>query len=132
MRPSSTWLQLTTGSGPAVAVLSLGGGDAALTLALFGAGLSPVLILAGVLLSAKAAKSYKRGPIFLAGGAAAAAGLAMLWPTSELGATVTPTISAQGAIGPWLAALLFATAIGCAGLLGYGERGPFESAGAKR
>jgi len=116
----------------AVAIMSLGASDGALTLALFGAGLAPFLMLAGLLLSARAAKVYKRGPVVLAAVTASAAGVAMLWAAPELGATSAPMMHAHGAIGPWLAALLFVAAMGCVGLLGYGERGPFEPVGQKR
>jgi hypothetical protein len=110
----------------AVVLMSFGAGDASLTLAVFGAGFAPVLILAGLLLSSRAAKTYKRGPVLLAAVSAALAGVAMLWATPELGATAATVGRTYGATGPWLAALMFVTAIGCVGLLGYGERGPFE------
>lgn len=110
----------------AVALLALDASDAALTVALFGAGLAPVLILAGVLLSARASKAYKRGPVLVAAVTAAAAGVAIVWASPELQAVAAPVAISHGAVGPWIAVLLFVAAIGCVGLLGYGERGSFE------
>lgn len=110
----------------AVAVLARGASDAALSLALFGAGLAPVLMLAALLLSARATKAFKRGPVWLGGASAAAAGVAILWAAPEVRATAPPAAFAHGAAGPWIAALLFVAAIGCVGALGYGERGAFE------
>jgi hypothetical protein len=113
----------------AVTLMALGVGDAALALALFGAALAPVLMLAGLLLSARAAKSYKRGPVLFAGIAAAGAGAAMLWASPELGSISPSLLQMHGAVAPWIAALLFVAALGCVGALGYGERGPFEPLG---
>lgn len=116
----------------AVAVMGLGAGDAALMLALYGAGFAPVLVLAGLLLSARATKTYKRAPVLLAGVAATAAGAAMLWAAPELSAASPHLLHASGAVAPWMAALLFVAALGCVGLLGYGERGAFEPQGRRR
>lgn len=115
----------------AVAVMAFGSGDTALTLAVYGAGLSPVLILAGLLLSARAAKAFSRGPVWLAAITASAAGAAMLWSAPELSAAAAPEQTTD-AIALWLAVLLFVAATGCVGLLGHGERGSFDPPGARR
>ncbi|HRP10715.1 MAG TPA: hypothetical protein PLK37_06755 [Terricaulis sp.] len=108
----------------AVALMALGAGEGALALALFGAGLAPVLMLAGVLLSARAAKAMKHGPIWFSAVAAGAVGAAIVWAAPELArAPAAPALS--GAAAPWLALLLFVAALGVVALLGFGERGPF-------
>lgn len=109
----------------AAVLMSAGGGDGAIALAAFGVGLAPVLVLAGVLLSARAVKSGKRRlPLLhvlaMAGGVAAIAAIA-----PELTADA-PVLRAVPGSGVWLAALVFVAAVACIGLLGYGERGVLE------
>ncbi len=109
----------------AVALTALGAGEAALALALFGAALAPVLMLGGVLLSARAAKALNHGPIWFTAIAAAATAVAVAWGAPEL-AAAPPSRGLDGAAAPWLAALVFVAALGVVALLGFGERGPFS------
>lgn len=109
----------------AVALLALGAGEGALALALFGAALAPVLMLGGVLLSARASKALKHGPIWFTAIAAAVTAAVVVWGAPELAAAPAPHML-DGAAGPWLAALVFVSALGVIALLGFGERGPFS------
>jgi len=107
----------------AAALVALGAGEGALAVALFGVGLAPVLMMAGVLLSARAAKAMKHGPIWFSAVAAAAVGAAAAWSAPELAAAPQAgALSASAA--PWLGALVFVAALGVIALLGFGERGP--------
>lgn len=104
------------------ALASLGYGDGAVALALFGGAIAPVLFLAGVLLSSRAAKPRKRGAPWLsiiAGGLAAAA---MVWTAPSLGAGEA-IATGHGGAPIALAALVFVAVAACVALLGYGERG---------
>lgn len=114
----------TAGVLAAAAMLALGAGDAALAAALFVAAWAPLLLLAAMLLTARATKTKRRGrPWFsLAAAIAAASGVLAVLP--ELGAPAAPIAAAgAGAIGAWLAPLMFAGGAVCVGLLGFGERG---------
>jgi hypothetical protein len=109
----------------AAALLAMGVGEGALALALFGAALAPVLIMAGLLLSARAAKALKHGPIWFSGAAAAGAAAVIVAASPEL--TAAPPMPAlQGAAAPWLAGAVLVGALGVVALLGFGERGPFS------
>jgi hypothetical protein len=110
----------------AAATLAFGYGVAGVALALFGAALAPVLLLAGVLLSARAAKPQARGAPWLTLACGAAAAGAILWPAPELAAAARPLSAIAGSHTLWLAVLVFVAAAACAGLLGYGERGVLE------
>lgn len=105
-------------------LLLLGGGDGALTLAAFGVGVAPVALLGAVLLSARAAKGSRGAwiahAIALAAAIAAGVMVAPEWASEPRAA------AAQESIPLWLALLLFAVAIGCVAVLGYGERGVLE------
>jgi hypothetical protein len=107
------------------AVILLGGGDGALAIVVVGVGLAPFLILAGLLLSARTAKTPPRGALWLSAFAIVAglAGALSLGP--ELAVSPAPLGGGEIA-GVWLAVLVFAAGAGCAGLLGYGERGVLE------
>ena len=76
----------------ASALLALGGGDGALNLVLAGAGLAPILLLASVLLSARAAKAQHRGVLWLS---LAAVGLAI----AAVAAIAPEVLSARAACG---------------------------------
>lgn len=115
------------GACAAAAVMALGAGEAALGVALIVAGLAPVLLLGGILLSARAGKARKRGPIVASALAAAVVGIATLTALPELSATPHLIAAPSGQLAPWLAALIFVTAISVLAALGYGERGAFAS-----
>lgn len=104
------------------ALLALGQPDGALAFALLGAGIAPIVLLGGVLLSNRAVKPRVRGAPWISIGAAVFAGAAMLWaaPTLDLGAAIA---APRGGLPIALAALVFAAIAACVGLLGYGERG---------
>lgn len=110
----------------ASALLALGYGDGALTLALGGAGVAPVLLLAGVLLTARAAKPRRGRFPWLSMAGALAAGAAMMWVAASLapGEAIAP----PGGVSIAFAALVFVAVAACVALLGYGERGILHSA----
>jgi hypothetical protein len=112
----------------AAALLALGYGDAALMLALLGASVAPVLVMAGVLLSARAAKPRVRGQPWLSFAAVVACVAAIVWSARDL-AAAPRAIAAGGEHGLWLGVLAFVAVAGCAALLGYGERGVLERGG---
>ncbi len=106
----------------AAALAALGHGDGALSLGLFGAGVAPVLLMAGVLLSGRAAKPRKQAWPWMSALAATLTAAVIVVFASEF--SVAPrAIAAPNSIGLWLALLVFAPIAGCAALLGYGERG---------
>ncbi len=109
----------------AAALVALGAGEGALAIALFGGALAPVMLLAGVLLSARAAKALPRKPIWFGIGAAALLGALLMWAAPELAAAPAPP-APQAVIGPWIAAIVFVAGLGVAALIGFGERGPFS------
>jgi uncharacterized MnhB-related membrane protein len=111
----------------AVALLALGRGEAAIALALVGAGVAPILLMGGVLLSARTVKPRRRGAPWLSTLAAALAAAAVLWAAPDIAAS-PPIAAAPGGAGLALAALIFVAIAGCAAMLGYGERGVLESA----
>jgi len=102
----------------------LGGGDGAVALAAFGVGVAPLLLLGGVLLSARTAKGGRGGWIVhgVAIGAAVAAA-AMIAPEWSPRLSVE---AAQAPAGLWLGVLVFVAACVCVALLGYGERGVLQ------
>jgi hypothetical protein len=115
---------IAAGASVAAMALVLGAGESALAIVLFAAAWAPVLVLAAMLLSARAAKDMRRGWPWLSLAGAAAALCAIWWPLLQLG----PVADAHAAYAPagfgfWLAPLLLVTAVACVGLLGYGERG---------
>lgn len=112
------------------ALLALGGGDGALNLVLAGAGLAPIILLAGVLLSARAAKAQHRGVLWLSLAAVALAIAAVASIAPELmNARAALRQFAEPTSGVWLAALMFVATIGAVALLGYDERGALEQQG---
>ena len=106
----------------ALALLCFGAGGAALAVALVGVGLVPVLMLGGVLLSARAIRGGKGGSPRFVTVAVAAVAVALIWATQDVVPPTAPLATPVG-IGFWLTALVFVTGLVCAGLLGYGERG---------
>lgn len=108
----------------ASALLAFGDGDGGLALALAGAGVLPVLLLGGLLLSARASKARALPVISL--GIAAVTVVAVAWVAPEL--QRVPARSGDEASAPvlWLAALVFVAVCAAAGLLGYGERGVLD------
>ncbi len=122
---------MAAGASVAAMALVLGAGEGALALALFGAAWAPVLLLAAMLLSARAAKDTRRGWPWLSLIAATAALCAVWWPLLQL-ETRTDVGGAYVSIGMgfWLAPLLLVMAVACVGLLGYGERGALGRDGA--
>jgi hypothetical protein len=68
------------------ALLALGQGQGPLALALLGAGVAPVLVLGGVLLSNRAAQPRAKGAPWLSIAAAVGAGAAMMWAAPSIGA----------------------------------------------
>jgi hypothetical protein len=110
----------------AAAMLALGAGDAGLAAALFLAAWAPLLLLAAMLLTARATKAKRRsGPWFSLAAALVTAG-GVLAVVPELGDAATPAAGGAGAIGAWLAPLLLVAAAACVGLLGFGERGALQ------
>ncbi len=108
----------------ASALALTGAGDSGLALALVGAAWAPLLLLAAMLLSARAVKTRKRARPWLSIAAVSATVLALLWAGSAPGLTQT-MIGADAQLGPWPALLMFVACAACVGLLGYGERGAF-------
>jgi hypothetical protein len=112
----------------AAALAALDAGEAAIALAAFGVGIAPVLMLSGVLLSARAAKRAKGGlPVISAIAIGAGVMMAVL-VAPELGAA-PQSLAPMAPGGVWLAVLVFVAAAGCAALLGYSERGVLERRG---
>jgi hypothetical protein len=109
----------------AAALAAMDAGEAGLALAAFGVGLSPVLLLSGVLLSARAAKRSSRG-LPLVSVLAIGAGLMMAVLIAPDLAVAPQTVAPMAPGGFWLAGLVFVAAAACAALLGYGERGVLE------
>jgi hypothetical protein len=106
------------------ALLAFNAAPGALGLALVGAALGPVLLLAGVSLSAQTSKL--RVSLWFTAAPAAFIVAAIIWiAAGELGAPA-PAMVATPVSGLWLAALAFVAAAACAALLGYGERGVLE------
>lgn len=106
----------------AVALAALGQGEGALALVLFGAGVAPVVLLGGVLLTNRAARPRKRGAPWLSVAAAAVAAVAMLWAAPSLGVSNAIAPPRGGSLLA-VVALLFVAIAACVALLGYGERG---------
>jgi len=104
------------------ALLAIGEADGALALSLVGAGIAPVLLLGGMLLSSRAVKPRVRGLPWLSIAAAGCAAVAMLWAAPMLGFE-QPVAAPRDGASLSLGALVFVAAAACAALLGYGERG---------
>lgn len=108
----------------AAALLNLGAGEAALGGALVVVVWTPLLLLGGMLLSARAAKQLGKGAPWGSIFAASLAAGAVLIAVPDLGEPAAPLQPASpSAIGPWLAPLIVVTAAACVALLGFGERG---------
>jgi hypothetical protein len=108
----------------ASALLAFGDGDGGLALALAGAGVLPVFALGGLLLSARASKARALPVVSLA--IATATVVAIAWVAPELQRVPARDVAGSAAPVLWLAALVFVAVCGCAGLLGYGERGVLD------
>lgn len=107
-------------------LLTLGAGAAALGVALFGVGLAPVMVLAALLLSARAVKPKRRGLAWITIAAAIAATGAMLWALPELSQARPAPMVPQFNLSALLAFVLFPAIAAVVALLGYGERGALE------
>lgn len=106
------------------ALLLLQAGDGALALVLFGAGWAPLLLLAAMLLSARAAKRAVRQPWTSLAAAAITAGAAV-WGARDMAAQATPANASAPDVAFWIAPLVIVSAIAVTALLGFGERGAF-------
>lgn len=114
------------------ALLALTKPDAALVLALLGVGVAPFLLLAALLLSARAIKP-RRGRPWLMLSAAGAVGAAVFWAIPDMAAMPTriamrPDVAPHLPVAVLIAPLVFVAAIACLALLGFGERGALEPA----
>lgn len=118
---------VVAGACAAASVLALGAADAALAQVLVGVAFTPVVLLAVMLLSARATKPRQGARPWWALLAAVATAAAVFWAMPELG-PATPVVAAatEGAVAPWLTALIFVAVASCVGLLGYGERGALQ------
>jgi hypothetical protein len=114
-------LALSAMAAMGAAALGVYGGDGVIALAAFGVGLAPLLLMSGLLLSTRVAKTRAGGTMLML--IAAAGGAVMVAIAAPELARAPATPSDGEPIGLWIAALVFVTAITCAGLLGYGERG---------
>ncbi len=109
-----------------------GGGDAGLAVAVLLAAWAPVMLLGAMLLTGRVAKATPRvraAPIL----ACAVVVLAAIGvPAVELAGTTPSRLSAvANSAAGWLACLMLVAALGCLGLLGYGERGALSGARAE-
>lgn len=107
----------------AAIVLLLGAGESALGVALFAAAWAPVLLLAAMLLSTRAAKPAHAGAALFGWIGAALALPLVWWPLTELGSRTPALATTALGFSFWLAPLLLVLAAVCLALLGYGERG---------
>ena len=110
----------------AAAILAMGEGDGALVVALFAAVWAPILLLAAMLLSARAAKPKRGGAPWLSALSAAAVAAGMWFIIPDLAPAPADSAAPMSMLGAWLAPLLLATAAASVGLLGYGERGALQ------
>lgn len=117
----------------AAALLSLGAGEAGLGAALVIAAWAPLLLLGAMLLSARAAKTLRKGAPWASLAAAALAGGVLLLALPDLKAPAAAASGdAPGAIGFWLAPLVLVAGATCVGLLGFGERGALRGSELER
>lgn len=123
-------------SAAAAAVLALNEADAALALSVAAGVWAPVLLLMGISLGGRVAKSARRRRPYASAALALGLGATLIWAArgqASLPADIVASIVRGGAsIGPWLAVLAFVAAAACVALIGYGERGAFERGGAGR
>lgn len=115
------------GSAVAAMILLLGEGQGALATALIATAWAPVLLLAAVLLSARATKDARRGVPWISILIAAGVLAAIWWPLNELSAQTAAREEITIEVAFWLAPLVLATAAGVAAVLGYGERGALSN-----
>lgn len=110
----------------AAALAVRGYGLAALACAVLGIGLGSSLLLGVVLLTSRSVKPRRAAFAWATVAAACVALMGLFWLLPAI-APQGPSIAvAAPAINPWLAALGFGSAIGCVGMLGFGERGAFD------
>jgi hypothetical protein len=107
------------------ALAALGYDMASVAVALLG-GVAPILMLGGVLLSARAVKPRKRLSPMLSIAAGACAATAMLWGALRMDPDVAIAPSRDGGLVAF-APLVFVAVVGCSALLGYGERGVIDA-----
>ncbi len=119
---------VVTGACAAATVLTLGSPDAAIAQTLVGVVLTPLLLLAAILLSTRATKPRREGRPWLTLIAAAAAFAAVMLVAPDLGPPRASPPAQTGALAPWLTILVFVAVAACVGLLGYGERGALQRA----
>ena len=112
----------------ATALFVLGRGGAALDIALLGAGLAPCIVLAMLLLSARATRSGKRMPPWVTIAAASILCAVVFLSLPQLPALPARADNAEAGLAFWLAAIVFVTGVSCLGLLGFGERGALTRA----
>jgi len=112
----------------AATLLVLGRGGGALDIALLGAGLGPCIVLAVLLLSARATRSGKRTPPWITIAAAAVLCGALFIGLPQLPALPSRAAEAEPGIAFWLAGIVFVAGVACLGLLGFGERGALTRA----
>jgi|CXWL01.1.fsa_nt_gi hypothetical protein len=133
---SLTMFVAAAGALAAAALVALGAGEAGLAQALFGLGLAPMVLLACLLLSTRAAKPRRHGMPWLTIAAALGAVGAAIWALPELGAIPAPPIRAMARFDlplmASLAALVFVAVAGAASLLAYGERGALQRVALER
>lgn len=120
-----------SGALAAAALAAMGTGEASLAQALFGVGIAPVLLLASLLLSTRAAKPRRQGRPWLTIAMACAAAGALVWAIPDLGPPVLALPRARAGVfelsaTAWLAVLVFVAAASAMALLGYGERGALQ------
>ncbi len=115
----------------ASALLAMGQGEGALALALLGAGMAPLLLLGGVLLSSRAVQPRARGTPWLSILAAGAAAAAIV--SAAPGLREAAQIPAPPDDLPLpLVAIVFVAVAACVALLGFGERGLLTGARGSR
>ena len=105
--------------------------NAALGEALLALGVAPFVLMAALLLSARAVKPRRRGRAWLTLAAALGVGAVVLWAMPDVAVTperisMGPDAAPRLAIFALVAPLLFVGAAACLALLGFGERGAFE------
>jgi hypothetical protein len=111
----------------AASVVALGDSDAALALVIVGAGWAPVVLLAGVTLSSRVAKSARKGAPWISAAAAALTAAAIVWAAhGRVGDASTAAAQADAPLNIWFALLALAAGAACIALLGYGERGAIQ------
>lgn len=114
----------------AAAALALGAGAAALTLAVAGGAWIPVLLLMGMSLGGRVAKSHRLRRPWLSAAFAAVLAVMLAWAANGQSPSADGALASiapgAGPSGAWIAVLVFVAGSACVALLGYGERGVLE------